>query len=168
MSSFGTLFRVTTFGESHCKGVGAIVDGVPSRMALTEADIQPQLTRRRPGQSRLTTPRDEKDKCTIICGVERGYTLGTPIAISVPNNNVRPGDYLEMLNVPRPGHADYTYQVKYGTRAASGGAPRGAGRFGSRPRARGASRAPPPPPSPRSAVDRRLFRRRRRAARTHP
>ena len=121
MSSFGKLFKVTTAGESHAKGIVAIVDGVPPQMSLCESDIQPQLTRRRPGQSRLTTPRDEKDKCTIICGVERGYTLGTPIAISVPNNNVRPGDYLEMLNVPRPGHADYTYQVKYGTRAASGG-----------------------------------------------
>ena len=121
MSSFGTLFRVTTAGESHAKGIVAIVDGVPPQMKLTESDIQQQLTRRRPGQSRLTTPRDEKDRVTIICGTERGFTLGTPVAISVPNKNVRPADYLEMLNVPRPGHADYTYQVKYGTRAASGG-----------------------------------------------
>jgi chorismate synthase len=121
MSTFGTLFRVTTFGESHCKGVGCIVDGVPPRLRLTEADVQPQLTRRRPGQSRLATPRDEADRVTILSGTERGVTLGTPIAMMVPNENVRPGDYAEMDDVPRPGHADYTYQVKYGVRAASGG-----------------------------------------------
>eukprot|EP00908_Phaeocystis_cordata_P009935 Transcript_2077.p2 GENE.Transcript_2077~~Transcript_2077.p2 ORF type:complete len:515 (-),score=245.84 Transcript_2077:285-1757(-) len=121
MSSFGSVFRVTTFGESHCKGVGAIIDGVPPRMALTEADIQPQLTRRRPGQSRLTTPRAEKDLVTILSGTEKGYTLGTPIGLLVPNEDQRPGDYKEMSNIPRPGHADFTYQVKYGTRASSGG-----------------------------------------------
>lgn len=121
MSTFGTLFKVTTFGESHCKGVGAIVDGVPPLMELTEADIQPQLTRRRPGQSRLTTPRAESDIVTILSGTERGKTLGTPIGLFVPNKNVRPGDYKEMSSVPRPGHADYTYQAKYGIRAASGG-----------------------------------------------
>ena len=90
-------------------------------MALTEADIQPQLTRRRPGQSRLTTPRDEADQVTILSGTERGLTLGTPIGLFVPNENVRPGDYSEMDSIPRPGHADYTYQVKYGVRASSGG-----------------------------------------------
>lgn len=121
MSSFGRFFRVTTFGESHCKGVGCIVDGVPPSLALTEADIQPQLTRRRPGQSKLTTPRDEKDLVTIMSGTEKGFTLGTPVALFVANENVRPGDYKEMDTVPRPGHADYTYQMKYGTRAASGG-----------------------------------------------
>ena len=121
MSTFGTLFRVTTFGESHCRGVGCIIDGVPAMLALTEADIQPQLTRRRPGQSRLTTPREEADVVTIQSGTERGVTLGTPIALFVPNENVRPGDYAETDAVPRPGHADYTYQVKYGVRAASGG-----------------------------------------------
>jgi len=121
MSSFGTLFRVSTFGESHCKGVGAIIDGCPARLKLTEADIQPQLTRRRPGQSVLTTPRDEADKVTILSGTERGITLGTPIGLFVPNQNVRPGDYTEMNTVPRPGHAEYTYELKYGTRAASGG-----------------------------------------------
>jgi len=115
MSTFGSLFRVTTFGESHCKGVGAIVDGCPARMALTEADIQPQLTRRRPGQSVLTTPRDEADRVTILSGTERGITLGTPIGLFVPNENVRPGDYSEMSTVPRPGHAEYTYELKYGT-----------------------------------------------------
>jgi len=121
MSTFGSIFRVTTFGESHCKGVGAIVDGVPARMKLTEADIQPQLTRRRPGQSRLTTPRAEKDLVTIMSGTEFGYTLGTPIGLFVPNEDQRPGDYGEMSAIPRPGHADFTYQIKYGTRASSGG-----------------------------------------------
>jgi len=84
-------------------------------------DIQPQLTRRRPGQSRLTTPRDEKDLVSIRAGTECGFTLGTPIALTVENLNVRPGDYKEMSKTPRPGHADYTYQVKYGIRATSGG-----------------------------------------------
>ncbi|GBC61426.1 chorismate synthase [Desulfonema ishimotonii] len=120
-STFGTLFRVTTFGESHCKGVGAIVDGCPPRMALTEADIQQQLDRRKPGQSKLTTDRKEADQITILSGVENGKTLGTPIALSVPNKDQRPGDYGDMTFVPRPSHADYTYQMKYGIRASSGG-----------------------------------------------
>lgn len=81
MSTFGTIFRVTTYGESHCKSVGCIVDGVPPNMSLTEADIQPQLTRRRPGQSKLTTPRNEKDQVEIQSGTEFGKTLGTPIAM---------------------------------------------------------------------------------------
>ncbi|KAL0585017.1 hypothetical protein ABG067_005154 [Albugo candida] len=121
MSTFGRLFRVTTFGESHCKGVGCIVDGVPPCLSLTEADIQPQLTRRRPGQSTITTPRDEKDAVTILSGTERGQTLGTPVSLFVANENIRPSDYKEMSAVPRPGHADYTYMVKYGTHASSGG-----------------------------------------------
>ena len=121
MSTFGQVFRVTTFGESHCKGVGAIVDGCPPCLALTEADIQPQLTRRRPGQSRLTTPRAEKDLVQILSGTEHGHTLGTPIGLFVPNEDQRPGDYKEMSEIPRPGHADFTYQIKYGTRASSGG-----------------------------------------------
>ncbi len=118
-SSFGTLFRVTTFGESHCKGVGAIVDGCPPALRLAEGDIQPQLTRRRPGQSRLTTPRSETDIVTILSGTEGGVTLGTPIGLFVPNENVRPGDYAEMTSIPRPGHADYTYQVSYRTECCS-------------------------------------------------
>ncbi len=120
-SSFGTLFRVTTFGESHCKAVGCVIDGCPPRLALTEADIQVQLDRRRPGQSALSTPRDEKDRALILSGTEGGLTLGTPIGIMVANQDQRPGDYAETLQVPRPSHADFTYQSKYGIRASSGG-----------------------------------------------
>lgn len=121
MSSFGRLFRITTYGESHCKSVGVIIDGCPPRMQLNESDIQPQLTRRRPGQSKITTPRNEADLVTIQSGTENGITLGTPIALTVQNLNVKPKDYKEMSVVPRPGHADYTYQIKYGIRASSGG-----------------------------------------------
>lgn len=120
-STFGTLFRVTTFGESHGRAVGAIVDGCPSNLPLTEADIQPQLNRRRPGQSALTTPRDEADAVTIFSGTENGITLGTPIALSVNNRDQHPGDYDGMAAVPRPSHADYTYLMKYGIKASSGG-----------------------------------------------
>jgi chorismate synthase len=120
-SSFGTNFTISTFGESHCKGVGVIVDGCPPRLPLTEADIQPQLDRRRPGQSRVTTDRKEQDAVTIMSGTENGITLGTPIGMFVANRDQRPGDYKEMSQVPRPSHADYTYQMKYGIRASSGG-----------------------------------------------
>lgn len=121
MSSFGRCFRVTTFGESHCKGVGAIVDGVPPRMLLKESDIQPQLTRRRPGQSKISTPRNEADAVQILSGTEYGITLGTPIGLFVKNLDHRPQDYKEMTDIPRPSHADLTYQLKYGIRASSGG-----------------------------------------------
>lgn len=120
-SSLGTLFRVSTFGESHGVGVGAIVDGCPAGLQLSEADIQPQLDRRRPGQSDLTTPREEADQVTILSGIENGLTLGTPIGLLVHNKDQRPGDYGEMDLVPRPSHADFTYQAKYGIRASSGG-----------------------------------------------
>jgi chorismate synthase len=120
-SSLGTVFRVTTFGESHCKGVGAVVDGCPARLPLTEADIQPQLDRRRPGQSALTTPRQEADQVTILSGTEKGVTLGTPIALLVANRDQRPEDYGEMAAIPRPSHADWTYLLKYGIKASSGG-----------------------------------------------
>ncbi len=120
-SSFGTLFQVSTFGESHGIGVGAVVDGCPPGLELCEADIQGQLDRRRPGQSDLTTPRQEADRVQILSGVENGLTLGTPIGLLVRNQDQRPGDYGEMSQVPRPSHADYTYQMKYGIRAASGG-----------------------------------------------
>ena len=120
-NTFGRHFRVTTFGESHCKAVGAVVDGCPPGLELTEADIQPQLDRRRPGQSDLSTPRQEADQVTILSGTEFGKTLGTPIGLMVNNKDQRPGDYQEMSKVPRPSHADYTYQMKYGVRASSGG-----------------------------------------------
>lgn len=120
-SSLGTLFRVSTFGESHGIGVGAVVDGCPAGLSLSEVDIQPQLDRRRPGQSDITTPREEADRVTILSGVENGITLGTPIGLLVHNKDQRPGDYGEMSLVPRPSHADFTYQGKYGIRASSGG-----------------------------------------------
>lgn len=120
-STFGTVFKVTTFGESHGKGVGAVVDGCPPRLSLSEGDIQPQLDRRRPGQGSLSTPRDEQDAVTILSGVENGLTLGTPIALFVANRDQKPDDYRAMQNIPRPSHADFTYQAKYGIRAASGG-----------------------------------------------
>lgn len=123
MSTFGTYFRVSTFGESHCSAVGCVVDGMPPGMAVQASDIQPQLTRRRPGQSSLTTPRDEKDKVEILSGTEHGVTLGTPIAMMVRNQDQRPHDYTdEKLDAfPRPSHADYTYLEKYGIKASSGG-----------------------------------------------
>jgi len=120
-SSFGTVFKATTFGESHCAGVGVVVDGCPPRLPLTEADVQRQLDRRRPGQSRLSTDRNETDTVRILSGTENGLTLGTPIALLVPNRDQRPADYASMQQAPRPSHADYTYQMKYGIRAASGG-----------------------------------------------
>ena len=120
-NTFGSFFRVTTFGESHCKAVGCVVDGCPPRVALSEADIQPQLDRRRPGQSDLSTPRNETDTVTIYSGVENGLTLGTPICMMVPNADQRPHDYGDMADIPRPSHADYTYIAKYGIKASSGG-----------------------------------------------
>ncbi|MGD2184947.1 MAG: chorismate synthase [Desulfobacterales bacterium] len=120
-SSFGTLFRVTTFGESHGQGVGAVIDGCPPSIPLAETDIQPQLDRRRPAQSELTSPRKEADRVTILSGVDNGVTLGTPIALVVENTDQRPSDYRRMRSVPRPSHADYTYQMKYGIQALSGG-----------------------------------------------
>lgn len=111
------------YGESHCKSVGCIVDGCPPGLELTEADIQPQMTRRRPGQSALTTPRDEKDRVEIHSGTEFGITLGTPICLLVRNEDQRPKDYggSTMDKFPRPSHADFTYLEKYGVKASSGG-----------------------------------------------
>jgi chorismate synthase len=120
-STFGTLLKVTTFGESHGKGVGAVLDGCPAKINLSEKDIQKQLDRRRPGQSKLTTKREEADRVTILSGVESGKTLGVPIGLYVANKDQRPGDYKIMQSIPRPSHADYTYQIKYGIRSASGG-----------------------------------------------
>jgi len=120
-SSFGTLFHISTFGESHCKAVGVVIDGCPPGMDLVEEDIQLQLDRRRPGQSTITTDRQEADQVTILSGTENGKTLGTPIALQVANKDHRPKDYGDMRDIPRPSHADYTYQMKYGIRASSGG-----------------------------------------------
>jgi chorismate synthase len=120
-SSFGTLFRISTFGESHCKAVGVVIDGCPPGLSLSPEDIQPQLNRRRPGQSALSTDRQEADQVVILSGTENGKTLGTPIALQVANKDHRPKDYGDMRDIPRPSHADYTYQMKYGIRASSGG-----------------------------------------------
>ncbi|KAI1634176.1 chorismate synthase [Biscogniauxia mediterranea] len=123
MSTFGKAFRVTTYGESHCRSVGCIVDGCPPGMQLTEEDIQPQMNRRRPGQSSITTPRNEKDRVMIQSGTEFGVTLGTPIGLMVLNEDQRPKDYgnQTMDLYPRPSHADWTYLEKYGVKASSGG-----------------------------------------------
>ncbi len=120
-SVFGVLFRVATWGESHGGGVGAVVDGCPPRIPLTEAHIQADLDRRRPGQSEIVSPRDEEDKCQILSGVFEGLTLGTPISVMVRNKDARPEAYREMESAFRPSHADYTYQAKYGIRNWQGG-----------------------------------------------
>ena len=120
-NSFGHLFRVTTWGESHGPAIGCGVDGCPSRLALTEADIQPWLDRRRPGQSRFTTQRQEPDVVRILSGVFEGMTTGTPIALVIDNVDQRSKDYGEIAQRSRPGHADLTYEVKYGIRDYRGG-----------------------------------------------
>ncbi len=120
-STFGTLFRISTWGESHGGGVGVVIDGCPPRLPLSEADIQPDLDRRRPGQSDIVTPRREADACSILSGVFRGVTLGTPISILVRNTDARPEAYSEMETHFRPSHADFTYQSKYGVRNWEGG-----------------------------------------------
>jgi len=120
-SSFGTLFRVTTFGESHGGGIGVVVDGCPPRLALDEHDLQNDLDRRRPGQSRLVTQRDETDQAEILSGVFGGFTTGTPIAILVRNQDHNSGAYDHLRDVYRPSHADFTYDAKYGFRDWTGG-----------------------------------------------
>jgi chorismate synthase len=120
-NSFGRVFRISTFGESHGGGVGVIVDGCPPRLPLTTEDVQKELDRRKPGQSRLTTPRDEEDKVEILSGTYDGVTLGTPIGMIVRNKDQRSGDYDEMAAKYRPSHADATYDAKYGVRAVAGG-----------------------------------------------
>lgn len=120
-NSFGELFRITTWGESHGGGVGVVVDGCPPRIKLTEADIQPDLDRRRPGQSSIVTPRKETDTVQILSGTFEGKTLGTPISMWVKNTDQRSEAYNEMAEKFRPSHADYTYQAKYGIRAWPGG-----------------------------------------------
>ncbi len=126
-STFGHLFRVTNFGESHGAAIGCVIDGCPPGMPLSEADIQPDLDRRRPGTSRHVTQRQEDDKVQILSGVFEGVTTGTPIALLIPNTDARSKDYANLLDTFRPGHADYTYWRKYGLRD-----PRGGGRASAR------------------------------------
>jgi chorismate synthase len=120
-NTFGQLFRITTWGESHGGGVGVVVDGCPPRLALAEADIQPELDRRRPGQSAIVSPRREADTVHILSGTFEGKTLGTPISLLVRNEDARPEAYAEMAAKFRPSHADYTYVAKYGIRNWQGG-----------------------------------------------
>ncbi len=120
-NSFGKLFRISSWGESHGGGIGVVIDGCPPRLPLDENDIQPFLDRRRPGQSKITTPRNEADKVEILSGVFEGKTLGTPIAMLVRNQDARPQAYDEMKEKFRPSHADFTYQSKFGIRNHEGG-----------------------------------------------
>ncbi|MEO0395531.1 MAG: chorismate synthase [Cyanobacteria bacterium P01_A01_bin.137] len=120
-NTFGHLFRITTFGESHGGGVGVVVDGCPPQLEISAEEIQVDLDRRRPGQSKITTPRKETDTCEIVSGVFEGKTLGTPITILVRNKDQRPQDYGEMATKYRPSHADATYDAKYGIRNYQGG-----------------------------------------------
>ena len=120
-NSFGTLFSFTSFGESHGKAIGCIVDGVPPGLFLSEADIQPYLDRRKPGQSRFVTQRQEADAVEILSGVFEGRTTGTPISLVIQNTDQRSRDYGDIAKQYRPGHADYTYDAKYGHRDYRGG-----------------------------------------------
>lgn len=120
-NSFGSVFKVCTWGESHGAGIGVVVDGCPARVALTAEMVQQELDRRRPGQSELTTQRKEPDTVEILSGVQDGLTLGTPISMMVRNVDQRPAAYDEMAHAYRPSHADFCYDAKYGIRALSGG-----------------------------------------------
>lgn len=120
-STFGTLFSITTFGESHGEALGVVIDGCPAGLTLTPLDIQAFLDRRKPGQSAISTPRKEADAVQILSGVFEGKTTGTPIALLVPNTSQRSSDYSQIANCYRPGHADYTYDTKYGFRDYRGG-----------------------------------------------
>jgi len=115
-STFGNIFKITTWGESHGKGVGVVVDGCPAGLSLCEEDIQKFLNRRKPGQSKFTTPRKEDDSVEILSGVFEGKTTGTPISLVVYNKNQQSKDYSEIASYYRPGHADYTFDMKYGFR----------------------------------------------------
>ncbi|MGE5615353.1 MAG: chorismate synthase, partial [Bacillota bacterium] len=126
-NTLGTLFTVTTFGESHGPAIGCVIDGCPPGMSLAEADIQPDLDRRKPGTSRHVTQRREEDRVEILSGVHEGKTTGTPIALVIRNVDQRPQDYSKIAASFRPGHADYTYLRKYGIRD-----PRGGGRSSAR------------------------------------
>ena len=139
-NSFGHLFRFTTWGESHGPAIGCVVDGVPPRIALSEADIQPWLDRRRPGQSRFTTQRRESDQVRILSGLFEGQTTGTPISMLIENEDQRSKDYTAIKDQFRPGHADYTYWVKYGIRDYRGGGRSSARETASRVAAGGVAR----------------------------
>jgi len=121
MSSFGNIFKITTFGESHSKAVGVVVDNFPSNFEIDFDFIQHQLNRRKPGQSNITTPRNENDVFTVLSGIENGKSLGSPICFMVPNQDTKPEDYKQHELIPRPSHADFTYLWKYGIHASSGG-----------------------------------------------
>ncbi len=118
---FGQLFVISTWGESHNGGIGVVIDGCPPKLPISESDIQIELDRRKPGQSSITTQRKESDTVKILSGVNEGFTLGTPIAMLIPNLDARPEAYTEMKEKYRPSHADYTYQMKYGIRMVEGG-----------------------------------------------
>ena len=120
-NTFGQVFRITTFGESHGGGIGVVIDGCPPKIDISEAEIQRELDRRRPGQSKITTQRKEEDRCEILSGAFEGKTLGTPIGILVRNKDARPEDYAAIARTFRPSHADFTYEAKYGIRNWQGG-----------------------------------------------
>ena len=121
MNTFGRSFRITTFGESHGKALGVVIDGCPPGVPLSEGDIQPFLDRRRPGKSPLESPRKEPDRVEILSGIFQGQTTGAPLTLMVQNQDVREEDYRELEEIFRPGHADFTYQAKYGIRDHRGG-----------------------------------------------
>lgn len=120
-STFGNIFKITTWGESHGKALGVVIDGCPSGLSLCEEDIQPYLDRRKPGQTSISTPRKESDRVEILSGVFQGRTTGTPISLLIPNTSQKSSDYSEIASYYRPGHADYTFDAKYGFRDYTGG-----------------------------------------------
>src|SRR5579864_4964230 len=126
-NTFGQLFRITTFGESHGGAVGCVVDGCPPGLEISKEEIQKELDRRKPGQSAITSPRKEQDEVQILSGIFEGKTTGTPILLLANNTDMRPEDYAVLADVYRPGHADYTFEKKYGFRD-----PRGSGRASAR------------------------------------
>lgn len=120
-STFGNIFKITTWGESHGKALGVVIDGCPAGLTLSENDIQPYLDRRKPGQSSVSTPRKENDQVEILSGIFEGKTTGTPISLLIPNTSQKSSDYSEIASYYRPGHADYTFDAKYGFRDYTGG-----------------------------------------------
>ena len=121
MNTFGQIFRITTFGESHGPALGCVIDGMPAGIKIDLGAVQAMLDRRRPGQSALTTARDEKDRIEVLSGIFEGLTTGMPIAVIVRNDNARSSDYENLRHAFRPSHADFTYQAKYGIRDHRGG-----------------------------------------------